>query len=217
MKVTLCFAIIFVICVSNFSFAVGQMEEYDKRVNTLEKQVIKLEQEIKDSKSSSWELQIAILALVVAFAGVFLSSYFNNKSNNLSKDSFNSFKKVSEAEFLLKLDEMIYRSDEGKKIIECAKHNTKVLKSNGGEVSERELENFLNEIENVWTLIKQGVITSELAEIGFSWVIERIHEHKEIMTYIATAQKKYGDIAWKPITDYKPKNKSESNTSRTAI
>ena len=125
-------------------------------------------------------------------------------SNRNARKSFEALQKTSEADLFLRLNDTIYRSDEGKKIIECTRTGKPVLETNGGKVTERELENFLNEVETVWLLIEQGSLSSKIAKVGFSWVIERLKESQEIMKYIEKAQEKYGAVAWKTITDYDP-------------
>lgn len=149
-----------------------------------------------------WEFYIAIVGISVAITSVLLSNHQTRKSNKISQNSFDLLRKSTEADLLLRLNESIYRSDEGKKIIEAIRLKQNILEKNDGLVNERDLENFLNEVETVAILIKQGTLTSTMAEQSFGWVIQLIKENKEVMDYIKQAQEKYGDVAWIEITRY---------------
>ena len=152
-----------------------------------------------------WEIYAAIAGISVALLGVFLSDRQTRKSNKIAKDSFDLLRKSTEADLLLRLNDSIYRSDEGKKIIEALRLKKAVLENTGGSVNERDLENFLNEVETVAILIKQGTLTSTMAEYTFGWVIQLIKENNEVMSYIKKAQQKYGAVAWTEISNYKSK------------
>ena len=154
---------------------------------------------------ADWEICVAIAGVAVALLGVFLSDHQTRKSNKIAKESFDLLRKSTEADLLLRLNESIYRSDEGKKIIEAIRLKQIVLENGGGSVNERDLENFLNEVETVAILIKQGTLTSAMAEQAFGWVIRLIKENTEVMNYIKKAQEKYGDVAWIEISKYVPK------------
>jgi len=152
-----------------------------------------------------WEIYAVVAGIAVALLGVFLSNHQTRKSNKIAKDSFDLLRKSTEADLLLRLNDSIYRSDEGKKIIEAMRLKQIVLQNGGGSVNERDLENFLNEVETVAILIKQGTLTSTMAEQAFGWVIQLIKKNNEVMDYINKAQQKYGDVAWIEISNYKPK------------
>ncbi len=154
---------------------------------------------------ADWEIYAAIVGISVALLGVFLSDRQTRKSNKIAKDSFDLFRKSTEADLLLRLNESIYRSDEGKRIIEAIRLKQKVLQNGENSVTERDLENFLNEVETVAILIKQGTLTSTMAEQAFGWVIQLIKENTEVIEYIKKAQEKYGDVAWIEISNYKQK------------
>ena len=149
-----------------------------------------------------YEIIIAWIAVSIAVAATCISSWQTRESNRIAKISVDSYQKTTEADLLLRLNDSIYRSVEGKEIIECAKNKTPVLDTKGGKVTERDLENFLNELETVLILVKEKTLSPTTAKQGFRWVIERIIEHDEIMNYIKERQKEYGEVAWKPITDY---------------
>lgn len=73
-------------------------------------------------------------------------------------------------------------------------------------VEERDLENFLNEVQAVCILINHDILEPEFAEPGFSWVIQRVTENREIMDYIKYAQENnYGYYSWGEISMYAKK------------
>lgn len=199
------YLVFFIMLLITTPLVFGQEDYSDPRIEKLQNDVLEL-REKNQNDPVSWELYAAVAGILIALTGVLLSNHQTRNSNQIAKNSFESFKKTSEADLLLRLNDAIYRSDEGKKILESARLGLPILEQNQGNVTERELENFLNEVETVSMLIKQGTLTSSMAEQGFGWVIERVKENPEIMEYIKNAQKKYGDYAWIEITNYDKNN-----------
>lgn len=191
--------IIFLVILFNLPITFGLDNKSNTELDKIRGDISELQKKTSDS---SWQMYVGIAGVSVALLGVFLSNHQTNKSNNISKESFENARKATEADLLLRLNENIYRSVEGKKIIEHVRLNQSVLKRNGGTVDERDLENFLNEVESVAILINQGTMTSEMAEQAFGWVIKIIKENNEIMNYIKKAQERFGDYAWVEITNY---------------
>ena len=180
----------------------------DKQLATLQEEISLLESKIENIQTITWEPY----AVIAAIAGVIVAIYSVISSNRMTGKSFTNFQKTAEADLLFKLNDTIYRSDEGKKIIEGAKKGQKILKDNGGNITERELENFLNELEYVAMMIRQGMLTQNMADQTFGWVILQVHKSSEIMNYIKTVQKRDNDAEyWEGIINYDVKAKIEPN------
>ena len=147
-----------------------------------------------------------VIGILIALFGTILSNKRTRESNEIAISAFNVDRTAKEAEFIEKYHDLIYRSPHGHEIIEACKDHKPVLKSNGGCVAERELENFLNDIQHTFSLADKGLIRLENVLSSFGWVIERIHDSPEILNYIKSVQTKYSQDYWKVIVDYKKHN-----------
>lgn len=108
-------------------------------------------------------------------------------------------------ELIFKLSERIYDSERGKWIIEKAKdpaYAIVVIDEPEKHPTHREVENFLNDVETTFLLKQGGILTDDTFKRTFSWVVDLVVENKSIMDFIKAKQKVYGDVAWKPISDY---------------
>ena len=135
-------------------------------------------------------------------ASIFISSILIYTSNI-------RYRKISEADMVMRLSDRIYASENGKKILEMAKDPNKVIVNiedicgkEGDALPHRDVENFLNDVEQVFVLQQDKIFTDRTVRYAFSWVIDLIVENKSMMTFITKKQKEYGDVAWKPISDY---------------
>ena len=153
-----------------------------------------------------------IVALVIA-ASIIVSGILTIQSNN-------RYRKVSETDIIFRLSDRIYDSEKGRKIIEMAKNSDKVIvdfkHSDGGQkelLPHRDVENFLNDVEMIFTLQQNNVLTKSMFRQAFSWVIDLIIKNKSMITFIEEKQKEYGDVAWKPISDYYHNQKITKNKS----
>ncbi len=144
-----------------------------------------------------------ILALTVALFGVFLSNRRTCESNKIAKSSLDADRVAKEAEFIEKSYDLVYRSSYGKEIIEACKNHKPVLQSNQGNVSERDLENFLNELQHPFGLAGRGIVKLDSVVETFGWVIERVHDSPEILEFIKKVQTKFSRPYWQIIVDFK--------------
>jgi len=147
-----------------------------------------------------------ILGIVIALFGTILSNKRTRESNNIAISAFNADRASKEAEFIEKYHDLIYRSSHGHDIIEACKEHKPVLKSNDGCVTERQLENFLNDLQHMFSLADKGLIQLDTVLYSFGWVIERIHDSPEILNFIKSVQTKYSQDYWQVIVDYKKNN-----------
>lgn len=143
-----------------------------------------------------------ILGLIISVFGVFLSNRRTRESNSISIQEYRHSVATKEVEIIDKYYDLIYRSEHGKKIIEACKHKKPVLKSNKGSVTERELENFLNDILHLFSLATEGLIRITNVKSSFGWVMERIHESDEIINYITQVQRKYNYPYYQMFIDF---------------
>lgn len=141
-------------------------------------------------------VQIAlVLAVIVAAIS---TTHYNRTSNH-------KYGVVSSMELIFKLSERIYDSERGKWIIEKAKdpaYAIVVIDEPEKHPTHREVENFLNDVETTFLLKQGGILTDDTFKRTFSWVVDLVVENKSIMDFIKAKQKVYGDVAWKPISDY---------------
>ncbi len=147
-----------------------------------------------------------VIALIVSSIGTFLSDTRTRESNSVAIAAFDADIKAKEAEFIEKYSELIYRSSYGKEIIEACKQHKPILQNNGGSISERDLENFLNDLQHPFVLSSHGIVRVEVASSTFGWVIERIHDSPEILNYIQAVQTKYATKYWQILVDFKNNN-----------
>jgi len=142
-------------------------------------------------------IDVAILSLIFSIVamcftgiGIFLSDKRIRESNKLTEISFRHSYHAKENEFTEKYHDLIYRSEHGKQIIECIKNkpHMKILVENGGSVSERDLENFMNDLINLSTVCHFGIIDSKLINSSFGWVLDKVHNSPEIINYIKKVQ-----------------------------
>ncbi len=186
---------IFLIIPSNIPAFAQSLES--ENIEELRKEVLDLRLSIN---RSSYELWATIFAVLAAAGGIVISTYLNLKS-------LQSFRKTAEADLFLRLNESIYRSPQGTVIIEAMiaskKTGDKILETSGGPIKIRDLENFLNEVQAACILVNQKLMSSSIAEPGFTWVIRRVRENAEIMEHIHNAQKTYGYYSYGEITNYK--------------
>ena len=148
-------------------------------------------------------VQVALVGAVVV--STLVTSYHSRKSNA-------AYKSVSSMELIFKLSDRIYESERGRKIIEQIKKPDSVIvaldKQGGGGLiashllPHREVENFLNDVETALLLKQHRMLRSGMFEQTFLWVVDLVVEHKNLMEFIEAKQQKYGDVAWKPISDY---------------
>ena len=75
------------------------------------------------------------------------------------------------------------------------------------------MENFLNDVETVFTLRQNEVLSGKLSEQAFSWVVDLIVKNKNVMDFIEAKQREYGQVAWKPISDYYHNKKFNQDTN----
>ena len=109
--------VFFLIFFTSIQFVQGQESEMDKQLATLQEEISLLESKIENIQTITWEPY----AVIAAIAGVIVAIYSVISSNRMTGKSFTNFQKTAEADLLFKLNDTIYRSDEGKKIIEGAK------------------------------------------------------------------------------------------------
>ena len=147
-----------------------------------------------------------IVALIVTIFGTILSNRRTRESNSLQILAFDADRTAKEAELLEKYHDLIYRSAHGHEIIESCKKHQPVLEVNGGKVTERNLENFLNDISHTFSLANRGLVRLENVRNSFGWVIERIHDSPEILEYIKKVQTRFSTEYWQVIVDYKKHN-----------
>ncbi len=147
-----------------------------------------------------------VIGIVIALFGTILSNKRTIESNKIALAAFDVDRIARETDFIEKYHDLIYRSSHGQSIIEACKDHKPVLESNGGSVTERQLENFLNDIQHTFSLAKEGLIRLDTVLTSFGWVIERIHDSSEILNYIKSVQTKYSQDYWKVIVDYKRHN-----------
>jgi hypothetical protein len=147
-----------------------------------------------------------IIGIVIALFGTILSNRRTMESNKIALAAFEVDRTAKEADFIEKYHDLIYRSPHGHAIIEACKDHKPVLESNGGTVTERQLENFLNDIQHTFGLASDGLLRLDTVLNSFGWVIERIHDSPEILNYIKSVQIKYSQDYWKVIVDYKRNN-----------
>ena len=157
------------------------------------------------------ELSSLIVAGVIA-ASILISSKLTIESNT-------RYRKVSETDIVLRLNDRIYDSETGIQILEMAKDSDKIIvdleHQDGGEglLKHRSVENFLNDVETVFILQQNKVLTDSMFRQAFSWVIDLIVKNKSMMTFIEKKQDEYGNVAWKPISDYYYNQKINKNES----
>ena len=137
------------------------------------------------------------------------SNELSQKSNEMTRQSNEHNKIVFEIDLIFRLNDRIYESDTGKKIIEMAKNPDAIIvdadfpeNTKFGSLNHREVENYLNNIEMACTLKQQNILTSKMFEQAFTWVIDLMVENHSIMRFIKSKQGEFGDVAWKPISDY---------------
>ena len=122
-----------------------------------------------------------------------------------AKQSNDAYSNVSSMELMFKLNERIYDSQRGKYIIEQMKDaEAEVIDLDEPNLypTHREVENFLNDVEAAFLLKERGILTDDMFKREFSWVVNLVVENKNIMNFIEAKQKEYGEVAWKPISDY---------------
>ncbi|MCY4491371.1 MAG: hypothetical protein OXC46_07915 [Thaumarchaeota archaeon] len=147
-------------------------------------------------------LESVFIIAIMLSASIIISSILIYTSNI-------RYRKISEADMVMRLSDRIYASENGKKILEMAKDPNKVIVNiedkdgkEGDALPHRDVENFLNDVEHVFVLQQDKIFTDRTVRYAFSWVIDLIVENKSMMTFIAKKQEEYGDVAWKPISDY---------------
>jgi len=129
---------------------------------------------------------IALLSLITTF-------YFFRKSNKKTSDFFEKDILFRQIEFIDRYNERIYSSPHGKEIIECIKNETRpILQNNGGKVSERELENFLNDLLSLNNVQSLKLVDSDLIYSSFSWVLGLVKNSLEIKEYVKKVQELQG-------------------------
>lgn len=159
----------------------------------------------------SWDILFDVLTIVIISVSIIISAKFTITSNN-------KYREVSETDLILRLNDRIYESKKGQTIIELAKDcNAIVVDTNkqkgvpNGPLPHREVENFLNDVEMIFTLKEKKILADSMFKQAFSWVINLIVNNKSIMDFIELKQKEFGAVAWKPITDYYHEEKLKKN------
>ena len=116
--------------------------QYDEQIKDFENRISDLEE-----NPISLELYVAFFAITVTGITALVSILLIHQSNNNSK-------KVSEIVLMMKLNDRIYNSERGKKILEITKNRDAVVvdmnKKEGepnGPLSHRDVENFLYDLE----------------------------------------------------------------------
>jgi hypothetical protein len=155
---------------------------------------------ISDENQEQETAQLPYVAILITTGGIGLGAYFTIRGLKISQ-------RKTEADLFLRLNERLYNSEDAKLIINAMAEKKDILEMNGGKLENRNLENFLNEVQSVCILINHGVLSPEFAEPGFMWVLTHVKKNPEIMAYIDFAQKNnYGYYSWGEISMYTPKN-----------
>jgi hypothetical protein len=173
----------------------GQESEQKTEIEKVKEELLYLEKKLD---RDDMDTRIALWAFIVAVVGIPIAAIFHYRNEKGQRQKL-------EADLLLRLNQSIYRSDEGKKILDAAVKGKPILKEKGGDIEIRELENFLNEVQAVCMLINHRMVSQKIAEPGFGWVIRKVKENMEIMNYIEQRQKIYDYYSWGEISMYKMK------------
>ena len=173
--------------------------QYDVQIKDLEDRISELEE-----NPISFELYVAFIAIIVTGIIALVSFQLIRQSNNNSK-------KVSEIVLMMKLNDRIYNSERGKKILEITKNRDAVVvdmnKKEGepnGPLSHRDVENFLYDIELIFMLKDKDILTSEISSHSFTWILDRVLANTTIINFIAVKQKEYGLGMWDLLSNYYP-------------
>jgi hypothetical protein len=193
--VTLSVAMILFMAIIHPLMVFGQESEQKTEIEKVKEEVLYLEKKLD---RDDMDTKISLWALFAAVSGILIAAYFHHRNEKGQRQKL-------EVDLLLRLNQSIYRSDEGKKILDAAVKGKPILKEKGGDIEIRELENFLNEVQAVCILINYRILSQEIAEPGFAWVIQRVRENTEIMNYIEQRQKIHNYYSWGEISMYKMK------------
>jgi len=203
--------------------------QLEERVDAIEEEISILKQQ-NNVAYTQLAVYVAISAVIAVLIGILISDRNTRKSNQTARNSLDSFMKVSEADILLRLTQLVFRSEGSSTILEYAK-NIKLKKisdalnivadkteSDGKwTVTERELENFLNDLEVTLVLIKQGSVTSEMIITEFGWVIDIIVDNQSIMNFVDMRETEFEGTAWPQISAEVKSRKDKSKKNKKKV
>lgn len=102
---------------------------------------------------------------------------------------FREMQKTNLGSFLLSLHDSFFLNEDNKKIIKMVENKEKILKKNGGKLSEQELDNYLGVIELLYTYVKAGILKKDIVNHFFGYYLVKTYQNKEIRTYVENVRK----------------------------
>ena len=96
----------------------------------------------------------------------------------------NNAKKTTRAEFTLRLHNDFFFNSRNEKIVRLIDSSQPILKINGGQFVELDLDDFLGIIELLWIYINDGVLTKKTVKDMFGYFIVKTWQTGEIQSYV---------------------------------
>ena len=103
-------------------------------------------------------------------------------------------------EFILRLHDSFFLDKTNSRIISVIEADKKILKENGGQHTEEELDNFLGAIELLSVYAENKILKKKLLRRIFGHYIEKTNLNKEIQNYIEKINIKENDQFYKGLS-----------------
>lgn len=124
--------------------------------------------------------KIAVLIGLALLLCLTIVSYENSKSQKLQQ----------QASLLYKMqDDYFFKNENYPKILRLLEQNKPIMKTNGGDYSEYDLDDYLGFFELLSTYVDNDVLPYELVNNQFGFYITQAYKNQEITEYITKLRK----------------------------
>ena len=124
--------------------------------------------------------KIILCAIFILLFAITLIAYQHYKSQQLQQQAFLIYKLA---------DDFYYRSGNIPNILRLVEENKPILKINGGEFKETDLDDYLGFFEGLDLYVYYDVLRSDWVDDQFGYYIARAYKNEEIKEYLIKVRK----------------------------
>lgn len=102
-------------------------------------------------------------------------------------------RRASQGTILLEANRDFFFSDRMYRVRKAIESKKPILKSNGGQFTEQDLEDYIGYFEMLYGFTEQKILNLQLAEDNFGAYVEEAWVNKEVREYIGELRRTYND------------------------
>ena len=153
----------------------------------------------------------AALVTVIGFPLLLVSLFFAFHQDGLIITSISQLQKIARSQNNIALSQMFFGNPANLGIIEAIETKKPILKDNGGQFSNTQMDKYLGDLETVYDTFEEGLLSEEELCGSFSAYAQGAEDNSEVQKYLKDNSNFFSGL---PKLFAKVDNSSDENCKR---